>query len=136
MDCKDGRGIMKYHNGDVFEGEFSKDKMHGKDTYSYAAGDLSKSVHYENDEVKSDSNVKREAPSDENTDTDVAPPRRSKRRNLNVDNIRENSLQVVLPELSNESPLDDGYEVLLDVTPIARKDEVSSETRRTSAALL
>jgi hypothetical protein len=38
---------------------------------------------------------------------------------LNVDNIRENSLQEVLPELSNESPLDDGYEV--DVTPIARK---------------
>ena len=72
--------------------------MHGKGTYSYAAGDLSKSVgewkegkkfglfddikqvHYENDEVKSDSNVKREAPSDEDTDTDVAPPRRSKRR--------------------------------------------------------
>ena len=53
---------------------------------------------------------------------------------LNVDNIRGNSLQVVLPELSNESPLDEGYEV--DVTPIARKDEVSSETRRTYDALV
>eukprot|EP00984_Skeletonema_dohrnii_P024663 scaffold13806_cov80-Skeletonema_dohrnii-CCMP3373.AAC.4 len=48
---------------------------------------------------------------------------------LNVNNIRENSLQVVHPELSYESPLDeldDGYGV--DVTPIARNDKASSET--------
>eukprot|EP00984_Skeletonema_dohrnii_P016927 scaffold7611_cov79-Skeletonema_dohrnii-CCMP3373.AAC.2 len=101
---RDGKGTMKFHNGDVYTGEFSEDKMHGKGTYEYAAGDLFKSigewkegkkcgafddiirynkrVYYENDEVKSDSNVKREAPSDDDTDTDdVVPPRRSKRRN-------------------------------------------------------
>ena len=105
-DCQDGKGKMKFHNGDVYTGEFSNDKMHGKGTYEYAAGDLFKSigewkdgkkcgafddiirynkrVYYENDEVKSDSNVKREAPSDNDTDTDVAPPRRSKRRNVSI----------------------------------------------------
>jgi len=95
---------MKYHNGDVYEGEFSEDKMHGKGVFEYAAGDLSKSigewkegekcglfedivrvskkVYYDNGEVKSNSNVKREAPSDEDTDTDEGRP--SKRRNVCV----------------------------------------------------
>ena len=97
---KDGQGTMKYHNGDVYEGEFINDKMHGKGTYEYAAGNIFKSigewkegkkcglfedvvrtqVYYDNGEVKSDSNVKREAPFDEDTDTDDAPP--SKRRNV------------------------------------------------------
>jgi len=101
---KDGKGTMKYHNGDVYEGEFSKDKMHGRGTFEYAAGDLFKStgewkegkkfglfedivrvckqVYYDNDEPKANPNVKREAASDEDTDTDDAPP--SKRRNVNV----------------------------------------------------
>eukprot|EP00986_Skeletonema_menzelii_P012298 scaffold6723_cov73-Skeletonema_menzelii.AAC.1 len=102
-DLKDGQGTMKYHNGDVYEGKFSNDKMHGKGTYTYAAGDLSKSigqwkggkkcglfedivrlskqVYYDNDEVKADSKVKREA-LDEDTDTEDAPP--SKRSNVCV----------------------------------------------------
>ena len=102
---KNGQGVMKFHNGDVYEGEFSNNEMHGKGTYTYAAGDLSKSigewkngkkcgefedivrfskkVYYENDEVKVDSNVKREAPFDEDTDTEDAPPP-SKRRNVCV----------------------------------------------------
>eukprot|EP00986_Skeletonema_menzelii_P018759 scaffold26702_cov104-Skeletonema_menzelii.AAC.2 len=102
---KDGQGTMKYHNGDVYEGKFSNDKMHGKGSYTYAAGDLSKSigewkegkkcglfedivrvevsekVYYDNDEVKADSKVKREA-LDEDTDTEDAPP--SKRSNVCV----------------------------------------------------
>ena len=99
---KDG-GIMKYHNGDMYEGQFSKGKMHGKGTYTYAAGDISKSigewkdgkkcgefenirfsekVYYDNDELKVDSNVKREAPFDEDTDTEDAPP--TKRHNVCV----------------------------------------------------
>lgn len=73
--------------------------MDGKGTYTYAAGDLSKSigewkeakkcgvfedivrvevrkqVYYDNDELKSESKVKREAPWDEDTDTEDAPPR-------------------------------------------------------------
>jgi len=107
-DCKDGKGTMKYHNGDVYTGEFSKGKMHGKGVFEYAAGDImksigewkegkkcglfedivrsSKQVYYDNDEVISNSNVKREAPSDEDTDTDDAPPlyRCSKRRNVSM----------------------------------------------------
>ena len=35
---------MKYHNGDVYEGEFSKDNMHGQGTFEYAAGDVLKSI--------------------------------------------------------------------------------------------
>ena len=81
--------------------------MHGKGTYSYAAGDLSKSVgewkegkkfgffedvvrvskqvYYDIDEVRSDSKVKRETPSDdEDTDIHASPPRRSKRRNVSM----------------------------------------------------
>ena len=101
--CKDGKGVMKYHNGDAYEGEFSNDKMHGKGTYTYAAGDIMKSigewkdgkkcgafenivrfseqVYYENDELKVDSKMKREA-LDEDTDTEDFPP--SKRRNVCV----------------------------------------------------
>mmetsp|Transcript_3682 Transcript_3682/g.5340 ORF Transcript_3682/g.5340 Transcript_3682/m.5340 type:complete len:122 (+) Transcript_3682:3-368(+) len=103
-DCKDGKGTMKYHNGDVFEGEFSSNEMHGKGTYEYADGDIfksigewkegkkcgvfedivrvSKKVYYDNGEIKSNSNVKREAPSDEDTDTDEGRP--SKRCNVCV----------------------------------------------------
>jgi len=103
-DRKDGKGIMKYHNGDVYTGEFSDDNMHGKGVFEYAAGDIlksigewkdgkkcglfedivrsSKQVYYDNDEVKSNSIVKRESPSDEDTDTDDAPP--MKRRNVSI----------------------------------------------------
>ena len=105
-DRKHGQGTMKFNNGDVYEGEFSKGKMHGKGAYTYAAGPLSKStgewkegkkcgffedivrlrtqVFYENDKVKVDPNVKREAPSDEDTVTNDAPPRPRKRRNVCV----------------------------------------------------
>ena len=93
---KDGKGTTKYHNGDVYTGEFSKGKMHGKGTFEYTDGDIlksigewkegkkcglfediirsSKQVYYENDEVKSDSIVKRETTSDVDTDTDEGPP--------------------------------------------------------------
>ena len=95
---------MKFHNGDVYTGEFSNDKMHGKGTYECADGNIfksigewkdgkkcglfedvvrsSKQVYYENDEVKADPNVKREAPWDEDTDTEEGPP--SKRRNVSI----------------------------------------------------
>ena len=43
-----------------------------------------KQVYYENDDAKSDAKVKREAPWDEDTDTDVTPPRRRKRRNVGL----------------------------------------------------
>jgi len=43
---------------------------------------VSKQVYYDNDEPKANSNVKRESPSDEDTDTDDAPTR--KRRNVCV----------------------------------------------------
>ena len=101
---KDGQGITKYHNGDVFEGGFSKGKMHGKGTYTYVAGDIFKSIGewkegkkcgefenivrlserviYENDEVKANVGVKREAQLDEDTDNEDAPP--AKRRNVCV----------------------------------------------------
>ena len=101
---KHGRGTMKFHNGDVYEGEFSNGKMHGKGTFEYAAGDVLKSigewregkkfglfedivrnqVYYDNDELNPNSNVKvkREAASDEDTDTDDVPPK--KRRNVCV----------------------------------------------------
>ena len=107
MNRKDGKGKLTFHNGDVYEGEFSNDKMHGKGTYEYAAGDILKSigewkegkkcglfedivsvsvrvevgkqVYYDEDEVKADSNVNRESPFDEDTDTDDAPsPKRRK----------------------------------------------------------
>ena len=76
---------MKYSNGDVYEGEFSNDKMHGEGVFEYATGDLLKStgewkdgkkfgefediprpkpvkVYYdENGDVKSEVKVKREA---------------------------------------------------------------------------
>ena len=103
-DHKDGQGTMKYRNGDVYEGGFSNDKMHGKGTFTYAAGYLlrsigewkegkkcgefenivrsSEKVYYENDEVKVNPKVKREAPCDEDTDTEDDPP--SKRRNVCV----------------------------------------------------
>ena len=103
-DLKDGHGKLTYHNGDVYEGEFSNDEMHGKGTYTYATGNLSKSIGvwkdgkkcgefedivrfskrviYEDGEVKEDSNVKREAQFDVDTDTEGAPP--SKRRNVCV----------------------------------------------------
>ena len=92
---------MKFNNGDVYEGGFSNDKMHGKGTYTYAAGDVFKSIgewkdgkksgefedflrsrklYYENDEAKMDPKAKREAPCDADTDTEDAPP--SKRRNV------------------------------------------------------
>ena len=45
---------------------------------------VSKQVYYDIDEVKSDSKVKREAPSVEDTDNNAAPPRRSKRRNVSM----------------------------------------------------
>eukprot|EP00985_Skeletonema_marinoi_P016661 scaffold8993_cov207-Skeletonema_marinoi.AAC.17 len=35
---------MTYHNGDVYTGEFSKNKMHGKGVFEYAAGDVLKSI--------------------------------------------------------------------------------------------
>ena len=38
-DLKDVQGVMKFHNCDIYEGEFSHDMMHGKGTYTYAAGD-------------------------------------------------------------------------------------------------
>ena len=103
---KDGQGTMMFHNGDIYKGEFSRGKMHGQGTYTYAAGDISKSigewkegkkcgefenivrfsekVYYDNDELKLDSYVKREAPFDEDTDAedDEAPP--TKRRNVCV----------------------------------------------------
>jgi len=90
----------------VYEGEFSNGKMHGKGTFKYAAGGVLKSigewregkkfglfedivivrvtkqVYYDNDAPKLNSNVKRESPSDEDTDTDDVPPR--KRQNVNV----------------------------------------------------
>ena len=88
----------------LYKGEFSNDKMHGQGTFEYANGDVwksmgewkegkrcgvfdniervSKQVYYDNDEIKSNPNVKREAPSHEDTDTDDAPP--SKRRNVCV----------------------------------------------------
>ena len=78
---------MKYHNGDVYEGEFSSSEMHGKGTYEYADGDIFKSigewkegkkcglfddinrarkqVYYEDDEVKSESIVKSETTPDD-----------------------------------------------------------------------
>ena len=103
-----GKGTHTYATGDVYEGKFSKGKMHGEGTYTYAAGDLSKSIGewkdgkkcgefenivrvevserviYENDELKVDSNVKREAPFNEDTDAedDEAPP--AKRSNVCV----------------------------------------------------
>eukprot|EP00984_Skeletonema_dohrnii_P018873 scaffold8926_cov154-Skeletonema_dohrnii-CCMP3373.AAC.2 len=84
---------MKYHNGDVFEGEFSTNEMHGKGTYEYADGDVFKSIgewkegkkcglfddiirarnqvyyYYENDEVKSDLIVKSETTPDDVSET-------------------------------------------------------------------
>ena len=104
-DLKDGKGAMNYNNGDVYKGPFSNDEMHGKGTFEYAAGDVLKSVgewnegkkfglfqdtvrvdkqvYYDNDEVKEAiSNLKREASSDGDTDTDDAPP--SKRRNVSA----------------------------------------------------
>ena len=99
---QDGQGTMTFHNGDVYKGEFSNDKMHGKGTYTYASGDILKStgvwkegkkcgqfeniirlseqVYYDNDEIKPNSNVKRESPYDDDTDNEDAPP--SKRRNV------------------------------------------------------
>ena len=96
---EDGKGTMKYHNGDVHEGHFSKGKMHGKGTYEYAAGDVlksigewkegkkcglfedfvrvSKQVYYDNDElVLEESNVTSEATSHEDTDSEDALPRK------------------------------------------------------------
>mmetsp|Transcript_19230 Transcript_19230/g.32777 ORF Transcript_19230/g.32777 Transcript_19230/m.32777 type:complete len:124 (+) Transcript_19230:2-373(+) len=103
---RDGTGTLKYHNGDVYVGEFGKGNMHGKGTYEYATGDILKSigewkegkkvglfddivrvrkqVYYDNDEAKSHAKVKREAPWDEDTDTDVTPPRSRKRRNVSL----------------------------------------------------
>ena len=106
-DQKDGKGKLKYHNGDVFKGKFSKGKKHGKGTHTYAAGDLFKSTgewkkgkkcgefkntyrvevsekaYYDNDELKSESHVKRErVVLNEDTDTEDLPP--SKRRNVCV----------------------------------------------------
>ena len=85
----------------VYEGEFSNGKMHGKGTFKYAAGGVLKSigewregkkfglfedivrkqVYYDNDELNanSDVTVKCEEASDEDTDTDDVPPK--KRRN-------------------------------------------------------
>ena len=105
--ARDGKGTLKYHNGDVYKGKFSKGKMHGKGTFIYAAGDLFKSigewkegkkfgvfqnvervevieqVYYTNDELKADSNVKRERDaSNEDTDFEDFPP--IKRRNVCV----------------------------------------------------
>ena len=86
----------------MYEGHFSNNKLHGKGAYEYASGNVLKSigewkegkkcglfedivrkrVHYENDEVKVDSNVKRETTSDEDTYTDEGPP--NKRRNVSI----------------------------------------------------
>ena len=105
----------------------SNDKMHGKGVHKYAAGDISKSigewkeckkcgefedivrvevskkVYYENDEVKAGTNVKREAPFNEDTDAedDDCPP--SKRSNVCVSppqplRSRSGSMHVVAVE--------------------------------------
>ena len=94
---------MTYHNGDKYTGKFRNGEMHGHGTFEYAAGDYVKvtgewnngkkwrkfevipravplSLDFENDEIKSDKNVKREAPYDD--DTEDSPP--SKRRNVSV----------------------------------------------------
>ena len=85
-----GKGTLKFHNGDVYSGEFSDNKKHGGGTYEYAKGETLKSVgtwkegnkcglfedivrkqvYNDNGEVKSNSNVEREASRDENNDTD------------------------------------------------------------------
>ena len=33
------QGVMKYHNGDVYKGEFSGGKMHGRGIFEDAAGE-------------------------------------------------------------------------------------------------
>ena len=97
---------MKYHNGDLYEGEFSNDKMHGRGVFEFESGDIIKStgqwkegkkwgsftdsvrvvverhIYYENDEVKPDPNVKSESVYDQDTDNEDSPPR--KRRNICV----------------------------------------------------
>ena len=37
---KHGIGILKFANQDVYEGEFAKDDLHGKGVYKYHNGDL------------------------------------------------------------------------------------------------
>jgi hypothetical protein len=74
-----GRGTFEYAAGDVFKaiGEWKEGKKFG---FFEDIVRVSKHVYYENDELKANPIVKREAPSDE--DTDDAPPR--KRRNVNA----------------------------------------------------
>ena len=37
---KHGVGILKFSNGDSYQGQFVKDQFHGKGTYNYANGDV------------------------------------------------------------------------------------------------
>ena len=34
----DGSGTLKYPNGEIYEGEWSENKMHGKGVYTYKDG--------------------------------------------------------------------------------------------------
>lgn len=103
---KEGSGVVTYHNGDEYTGRFRYDTMHGRGTFEYAAGDYVKvtgewkegkkqsgkfegiprarmvSLDFENDETKTDQNVKRESPYDNDTDTEDFRP--SKHRNVSV----------------------------------------------------
>ena len=39
-DKKEGKGIYKYDNGDIYEGYFKNDKKEGKGIYKYKNGDI------------------------------------------------------------------------------------------------
>ncbi|MCX8000455.1 MAG: hypothetical protein N3A69_16130, partial [Leptospiraceae bacterium] len=46
-DCKNGKGVLEYSNGDKYEGEFKQGRFEGKGKYSFKAGDV-----YEGDFVQ------------------------------------------------------------------------------------
>jgi hypothetical protein len=62
-----GRGTFQYAAGDVLKsiGEWKEGKKFG---FFEDIVRVSKRVYYDNDDLKANSNVKREAPSDEDTD--------------------------------------------------------------------